>query len=321
MSAVGNGSSGLVGVILAAGKGARLRPFSQTLPKPILPICNQPLLGYQLELLKRCGADEVLIVIGHLGYTIVNALGDGSRWGVSIRYVEQRETLGLAHALGKLEPHIDSPFVLLLGDIYLTTGDLRPMIGRVLAGEINGCLASKPEGDPEMIRRNFAIVAEPDGRVRRVIEKPSYVESSIKGCGLYVFDQHVFDAIRRTPRTAMRDEYEITDSIQIMIDDGRRVFHSPIVEQDMNLTFPDDLLHVNQIELGKRGLGRLVPDDVTVPEGSDLAGTVIGPGVTFAHPIRLTNSLVLAGARLDHQADHDRVIVHADSIIQCEEPA
>lgn len=310
----------LGGVILAAGKGARLRPFSETLPKPILPICNQPLLGFQLELLKRYGVDEVIIVIGHLGYTIVDALGDGSRWGVSIRYVEQQETLGLAHALGKLERYIDSPFMLLLGDIYLTMGDLRPMIDRVLSGEITGCLATKVERDPEMIRRNFAVVAEPDGRVQRVIEKPRYIQSEIKGCGLYVFDQHIFDAIRRTPRTAMRDEYEITDSIQIMINDGGRVFHTPVVMEDVNLTFPDDLLHLNLIDLEKRGLDQLVSEDVTVPDGSVLGGSVIGEGVTFTEPVVLTNSLVFPGERIEHLAAHDHVIVHDGTVIPCRHP-
>jgi dTDP-glucose pyrophosphorylase len=308
----------LVGVILAAGKGTRIYPFSETLPKPILPVCNQPLLACQLEFLRDHGAREVIIVIGHLGYTIVDALGDGRRWGVSIRYVEQRETLGLAHAVGKLEQFIDSPFMLLLGDIYLTTGDLRPMIDRVQSGEINGCLASKIEPDPEMIRRNFAIIFEPDGRVRRVIEKPRYIRSTIKGCGLYVFDQHIFDAIRRTPRTAMRDEYEITDSIQIMIDDGHRVYHSPVVEEDMNITFPEDLLHVNRMELRKRGLGQLVSEDVEVPPGSDLTGSVIGAGVTLDRPVRLNHSLVFAGARFAHLGDHDHIIAYGDSTIQCQ---
>jgi NDP-sugar pyrophosphorylase family protein len=95
-------SSKVMGVILAAGRGTRIYPFSEQLPKPILPVCNQPLLAYQLEFLKRHGAAEVLIVIGHLGYAIVDALGDGRRWGVRIKYVEQQETLGMAHAVGKL---------------------------------------------------------------------------------------------------------------------------------------------------------------------------------------------------------------------------
>jgi len=310
-------SARLVGVILAAGKGTRIYPFSETLPKPILPVCNQPLLAHQLEFLKRHGVDEVIVVIGHLGYAIVDALGDGRRWGVSIRYVEQRETLGMAHAVGKLERYIESPFVLLLGDIYFITGDLRPAIARVVTGEINACLASKIEPDPDMIRRNFAILAEPDGRVRRVIEKPRYVRSTVKGCGLYVFDQHIFDAIRRTPRTAMRDEYEITDSIQIMIDDGHAVYHSPVVQDDMNVTFPEDLLHVNLMELRRRGLARLIGEGVTAPAGTVLDGSVVGPGASFAHPVRLTNSLVFAGSRINELPDHDHIIVHGDSTIQC----
>jgi dTDP-glucose pyrophosphorylase len=309
-------STKLVGVILAAGKGTRIYPFSETLPKPVLPVCNRPLLACQLDFMKQYGITEVILVIGHLGYSIVDALGDGSRFGVSIRYVEQTETLGMAHALGKLEPYVNSPFMLLLGDIYFTIDDLGPMISKVLSGEINACLASKIERDPEMIKRNFAIV-ETDGRVERVIEKPRYVKSRLKGCGLYVFDQSVFDAIRRTPRTAMRDEYEITDSIQIMINDGNVVYHSPVVLNDMNVTFPEDLLHVNLTELGKRQLTQLVGNGTSLPLGTVVQGSVIGDRVTFANPIKLTNSLVFAGSRVQHATDQDHVIIHGELTIPC----
>ena len=112
----------------------------------------------------------------------------------------------------------------------------------MLSGEVNANLVSMDEPDPEMVRRNFVIQADEPAACTRVIEKPRYVDSQLKGCGLYVFDPHIFDAIRRTPRTAMRDEYEITDSIQILIDDGYVVHHHPIVERDLNLTKPEDLL-------------------------------------------------------------------------------
>ncbi|HEX4932306.1 MAG TPA: sugar phosphate nucleotidyltransferase [Gemmatimonadaceae bacterium] len=313
--------SRVVGVILAAGKGTRIYPFSADLPKPILPVCNQPLLSYQLEFLKRHGVTDVTIVIGHLGYAIVAALGDGRRWGVNIRYVEQRETLGMAHAVGKLEPHIHDPFILLLGDIYFITKDMAPMIARVASGEINACLASKVEHDPEMIRRNFAIMEDADGRVRRVIEKPRHARSTIKGCGLYMFDLNVFDAIRRTPRTAMRDEYEITDSIQIMIDDGHRVYHSPLVDDDMNLTYPHDLLRLNLIELQRRGVPHLVGRDVSMPPGTVVDGSVIGDDVVIEHPIRITNSLVFEGTRISETHDLDHVVVFGENIMQCDRAA
>ena len=313
-----NSSTRLKGVIRAAGKGTRMYPFSETLPKPILPVCNRPLLSTQLDFMRGYGITEVIVVIGHLGYAIVDALGDGSSQGMKIRYVEQSETLGMAHAVGKLEQYIDSPFMLLLGDIYLTTDDLGPMIRSVLAGEINACLASKVESDPDMIRRNFAIMEEDGGRVRQVIEKPRYVESRLKGCGLYMFDQNIFDAIRRTPRTAMRDEYEITDSIQILINDGHVVHHSTVVKDDMNLTFPHDLLRANLMELQRQQLTELVAENTALPAGTAVHNCVVGGNVSFSHPINLTNSLVLSGAQVTESVDLDHVIVHGEGTVHCD---
>src|SRR5690606_34295729 len=198
--------------------------------------------------MRECGIGDIHIVVGHLGYQVARAFGDGSDHGVRIHFVEQETTLGLAHAVGALESRVQLPFVLMLGDIYFhLKAPLRPVMDQVLRGEANANLVSMYEPDPEMMRRNFVIRADEHGRVRRVIEKPRYAEGQLKGCGLYVFDQHIFDAIRRTPRTAMRDEYEITDSIQILIDDGWIVRHQPIVERDLNLTRPDDLLMINLI--------------------------------------------------------------------------
>jgi dTDP-glucose pyrophosphorylase len=275
-------------------------------------------MACHLEFMKRHGITDIIIVIGHLGYSIVDALGHGTRYGISIRYVEQAETLGMAHALGQLERYVDSPLMLLLGDIYFTTSDLSPMIKSVLTGEVNGCLASKIEPDPDMIKRNFAIIEGEDGRVHRVIEKPRYVKSALKGCGLYLFDQNIFDAIRRTPRTAMRDEYEITDSIQIMINDGHVVCHSPVIKSDMNLTFPEDLLQVNLMDLRRRQLPELIGNDTVIPAGTIVDGSVIGDAVHFENPIRLTNSLVFAGSNVSHHTDQDHVIIHGDNTIQCD---
>ena len=217
--------------------------------------------------MRDCGIADVHIVVGHLGYQVASAFGDGSSYGVHIHFVEQESTLGLAHAVGALESRIQVPFLLMLGDIYFhLKAPLRPLCEEVLSGEVNANLVSMYEPDPEMVRRNFVIQADDNGRVRRVIEKPRYVDSQLKGCGLYVFDPHIFDAIRRTPRTAMRDEYEITDSIQILIDDGYVTHHHPIVERDLNLTKPADLLTINLIELERSGLSHLVDASARLPQ-------------------------------------------------------
>jgi len=307
-----------VGVILAAGKGARMYPFSERSPKPILPILNRPLLTHQIDVMRESGIADIHMVVGHLGYQVARAFGDGSHHGVRIHFIEQESTLGLAHAVGALEARVQLPFVLMLGDIYFQLkAPLRPLIDEVLDGAVNANLVSMYEPDPEMMRRNFVIQADSAGRVTRVIEKPRYVDSQLKGCGLYVFDQHVFDAIRRTPRTAMRDEYEITDSIQILINDGWTVHHHPIVERDLNLTKPADLLAINLIELDRRGLTELVGEHVRMPDGARIHRSVIGEGVLIRHPIRISNSVIMPHVVVDARQDLDCVVMDGEHSVYC----
>jgi dTDP-glucose pyrophosphorylase len=320
VNAVNDFDGRMVGVILAAGKGARMYPFSERSPKPILPILNRPLLAHQIDVMRDCGIREVHIVVGHLGYQVARAFGDGSDHGVHIHFVEQETTLGLAHAVGALEQRVQLPFVLMLGDIYFhLQAPLRPLMEEVLGGGVNANLVSMYEPDPEMMRRNFVIQADEHGRVHRVIEKPRYIDSQLKGCGLYVFDQHIFDAIRRTPRTAMRDEYEITDSIQILINDGWIVHHHAIVERDLNLTKPEDVLAINLIELDRRGLPHLIADRVTLPAGTRIERSIIGEGVLVRHPIRIVNSVILPNAVIDAKHDLDGVVMDGEHTIYCPE--
>ena len=308
----------MVGVILAAGKGARMYPFSERSPKPILPILNRPLLAHQIEVMRDSGITDIHIVVGHLGYQVASAFGDGANYGVRIRFVEQESTLGLAHAVGALESRVQVPFLLMLGDIYFhLKAPLRPLCDQVLSGEVNANLVSMYEPDPAMMRRNFVIQADDAGRVRRVIEKPRYVDSQLKGCGLYVFDPHIFDAIRRTPRTAMRDEYEITDSIQILINDGYVVHHHPIVERDLNLTKPDDLLAINLIELERSGLPHLIDESVSLPEGARIVRSVIGKGVVITHPIKISRSVIMHGVTVTATSDLDSVVMDGEHTVYC----
>jgi dTDP-glucose pyrophosphorylase len=308
----------MVGVVLAAGKGARMYPFSERSPKPILPILNQPLLSHQIDVMRDCGIGEVHIVVGHLGYQVARSFGEGSHHGVRIHFVEQESALGLAHAVGALESRVQLPFVLMLGDIYFhLKASLRPVMEQVLDGTVNANLVSMLEPDPSMMRRNFAIQADERGRVHRVIEKPRYVDTQLKGCGLYVFDQHIFDAIRRTPRTAMRDEYEITDSIQILINDGWIVHHCPIVERDLNLTKPEDLLAINLMELDRRGLSQVIAEHVVLPPGTRVERSVIGEGVLVRHPIRISNTVILPNVVVDAAHDLDCVVMDSEHSVYC----
>jgi dTDP-glucose pyrophosphorylase len=308
----------MVGVILAAGKGARMFPFSDRHPKPILPILNRPLIARQIDVMREVGLTQIYVVVGHLGYQIAGVLGGGAQYGVELHMVGQESTLGLAHAVGALEPMVRGPFLLMLGDIHFhLNAPLRPLIDDVFEGRSNASLVSMHEPDIEMVRRNFVIQADDSGRVSRVIEKPRYVDSQLKGCGLYVFDQHIFDAIRRTPRTAMRDEYEITTSIQILIDDGYIVHHRPIVERDLNLTKPDDLLVINLLELKRQGLSALVDPSVVSPPGTRIENSVIGADVQILHPIRIANSVIMPGVIVDSTTDLDAVVMNGEHTVHC----
>lgn len=308
----------MVGVILAAGKGARMYPFSEQHPKPILPVLNEPLIARQVRVMKGLGLTTIYVVVGHLGYQIAGVLGNGASLGVELHLVGQESTLGLAHAVGALETYVQLPFLLMLGDIHFhLKAPLRPLIDDVLDGRCNASLISMYEPDPAMVRRNFVIRADDAGRVSRVIEKPRYVDSQLKGCGLYVFDPHIFDAIRQTPRTAMRDEYEITTSIQILIDDGYVVKHYPIVERDLNLTKPEDLLLINLLELKRQGLGALIDPSAVLPAAATVENSVIGAQAVVRHPIRITNSVIMSGVVVDSDTDLDSVVMSSDATVHC----
>ncbi len=311
-SAVDDGA--LVGVILAAGKGTRIAPFSDRYPKPVLPVLGKPLIQHQVECLRDLGVRRVLIVIGHLGYEIVRALGDGGSLGVHIEYVDQGPTLGIAHALGKLEERIDRPFMLFLGDIFFLNSNLPAMAALLGPDDVRGVLAVKEEPSVAAIRRNFVVMEDAKGFVTRVIEKPQHPRTRLKGCGLYLFDPVFFDAVRRTPRTALRDEYEITDAIQIFLDDGNRVKAAHVIEDDLNLSYPPDLLDVNLKVLGAREhVGR----DVRLAKGCRIEHSVLMDGVTVEQPITIRQCLIFPGVTITGSADLERRIVTADHVIDC----
>ena len=304
----------LLGVILAAGKGTRLQPFSERYPKPILPILGRPLLEYQIACLRELGVRRVIIVIGHLGFEIVRVLGDGRHLGVEIEFVDQGRTLGIAHAVSRLEPLVDQPFMLFLGDIFFVHDDLPRMVAMLGRDGVRGVLAVKDEPSIEAVRRNFVVLEDGDGFVKRVIEKPQYPPSRLKGCGLYLFDPVFFDAARRTPRTAMRDEYELTDAIQIFVDDGHRVRAARVVRDDLNLSTPSDLLDINLKLLGD---GNHIGKDVRLAPGCRVEHSVILDGATVTHPIEIRDTLVFPGVAVTATSDFRRAIVTADRVIEC----
>lgn len=295
--------AGVTGVVLAAGLGSRIKPLSFDMPKPLLPICNKPIMQYQIEAMAASGITDIIVVVGYLKEKIMGYFGDGGSLGVNIRYIEQEKALGIAHAVGTLEGHIDGPFLLFLGDIFTIHRALSSVMETFRSNDSTVVLVVKKEANTEFIKRNFAIQLNPDETVKKVIEKPRYAINDLKGCGIYLFDLPVFDAIRRTPRTALRDEYEITNSIQILIEDGYRVNIADAVEWDMNVTVPEDLLECNLRMLSKTPGASVIGANVTLPRGTSVINSVIGDGVRVLSPIRIKDSVILPGVSIEGSED------------------
>lgn len=304
------------GVILAAGAGVRIRPLSLSIPKPLLPVCNKPIVQYQIEEMKKIGIKEIIIVVGHLKNKIAEYFRDGRKLGVKISYVEQREALGIAHAVGQLEDRIHTPFLLWLGDIFFIPRDIGLMLKIYSEKQACAVLAVKKEDDYHLLKKNFAVLLHASGMVSRVIEKPRYFHGNLKGCGIYFFDLNIFDAIRRTPRTAMRDEYEITNSIQILIEDGFPVYPAEVIQWDMNITYAVDLLYCSQFQLRRLKKDKVVGNNSKIHPQADIKHSVIGNNVSIKFPVKIQDSVILDNVSWIHKKDIISSLVTASSIIR-----
>ncbi|MCH7910263.1 MAG: hypothetical protein IIB38_11675, partial [Candidatus Hydrogenedentes bacterium] len=200
--------------------------------------------------------------------------------------------------------------LLTLGDIFFDT----PTLTDLWAGDdaAAAVLAVREEPDAEALQRNFSVELKADGTVSRLVEKPQTSDITLKGCGLYLFEDTIFEAIRATPRSALRNEYELTDAIQILVDSGKRVVPAPVIEWDINLTFIEDLLTCNLHELEKRGLDSLVGQDSRIGDEVELLQTVVGDRVALDGPIHLERCVVQSGVMLKASGEPLR---YSDAVI------
>jgi glucose-1-phosphate thymidylyltransferase len=310
-------SNAYMGAILAAGRGSRMGRLGEDIPKALLPIGNRHLIEYQIEQMRDLGLGEIAVLIGHRGYQITKVLGDGERLGVRLHYVEQTKTAGIAYALGLLEPVLDRPFMLMLGDIFFTPLDLRDMMTTFEHHDCRAVLATKTEDNALAIRKNFAILQDEGGRVQRVIEKPRHVPNRHKGVGLYLFDPVIFDAIRRTPRTALRDEYELTHAIQVMIEDAHPVRASDCIADDVNLTFLSDLLLCNLRVIASLRNQNLVDPSARLHPHAVMDRAVVGRGAVVEKAITVRRSVILADSIVSTGQDLDGFVISPYEMIDC----
>lgn len=288
----------ITGVILAAGRGTRMSRLDTDLPKVVLPILNVPIVCHQLEIMERLGIKRVFIVVGYNGHEVVRHIERYRSFNLEIEYKHQAQTLGIAHSIAILEPWVCGPVLTFLGDVFFVAPQIEMVLDEYEASDTKGVLVAVREEDHAVIGRNYCIVTNDAGDVTRVIEKPRFPTSNLKGVGIYLFDPVVFDSIRRTPRTAMRDEYEITEAIQIMINDGYRIRTSLCISDDLNLTYPEDLLSINLKLLDASGADKLVASSAVVGSDVQVERSIIGAGAQIGDGSTVENSVVFADCRL-----------------------
>src|SRR5215204_4258338 len=280
------------GLILSGGKGTRLRPLTYTSAKQLVPVANKPVLFYGIESLAAAGIQEIGIVVGDTEAEIRAAVGDGSRWGVRIEYIPQDAPRGLAHAVKISEPFIGrDPFVMYLGDNLLNKGIthfVEEFQREKPAAQI--LLARVP--DPQM----FGVAQLENGRVVRLVEKPKEPIGDLALVGVYMFGPQVFESVNRiTP--SFRNELEITDAIQDLIDRGLTVRPHIVDGWWKDTGKLEDMLEANRLILEtldrriegtcdaeSRVEGKVVIEAGAVIERSVIRGpAIIGKGARIIH--------------------------------------
>lgn len=226
-------------VILAAGKGTRMGPLTENRPKVMLPVANKPILEHIILTLEMAGIRDFLIVTGYRKEIISEYFKDGSKYGVNIEYVEQKMQKGTADAIGSVRDLIDERFLVTNGDVLARGSDIK----NLLKTEGDVVIASKKVASPE----EYGILYVKGNRVEKIVEKPKSSISDIANAGIYVFSPEIFDAIDNT-KPSLRGEYEITDSIQSMIDSGK-LSGFILLEKWQDIGFPWHMLEANEILL------------------------------------------------------------------------
>jgi glucose-1-phosphate thymidylyltransferase len=280
------------GLILSGGKGTRLRPLTYTSAKQLVPVANKPVLFYGIEAIANAGIREIGIVVGETQAEIRAAVGDGSRWGVRVQYIEQDAPRGLAHAVKISRDYIgDQPFVMYLGDNLLNRG-ITHFVQEFDREKPSAQILLTRVADPQQ----FGVAELRDGKVVRLVEKPREPIGDLALVGVYMFGPEVFESVNRI-KPSFRNELEITDAIQDLIDRGLTVRPHLVDGWWKDTGKLEDMLEANRLILDT--LERRV--EGTVDAESRVEGkVVIEPGAVIERSVVRGPAIIGRGARIIH---------------------
>jgi glucose-1-phosphate thymidylyltransferase len=318
-------------LILAGGAGTRLRPITHTRAKQLVPVANKPILFYGIEAMVDAGITEIGVIVGDTRDEVMGALGDGSAFGASITYIPQDEPLGLAHCvLIAREFLADDDFVMYLGDNLLEQdlGAFTAAFEEARAG------ASPPDAQillkqvPDPHRFGIAVLDDA-GDVVTLVEKPAGPPSDLALVGVYLFDPSIHEAVASI-EPSPRGELEITDAIQWLVDQGRRVRCELLTGWWIDTGKLTPLLEANRLLLermdthiaGSVDTSSVIDGRVHVGEGariinSTIRGPVsIGPDALIEDSFIGPFSAVGARCRVAHSEIEHSVLMDDSSVIE-----
>lgn len=298
------------GLILSGGKGTRLRPLTFTSAKQLVPVANKPVLFYAIEDLVAAGIDDIGIVVGQTAPEIKAAVGSGERWNAKVTYIEQPDPLGLANAVVVAESYIqDEPFIMYLGDNMLENS-VAPFVQSFKENNWDCQVLLKKVANWDQ----FGVAELENGRVKRLVEKPREFVSDLALVGIYMFNHHIFEAVHNI-KPSWRNEYEITDAIQYLLDHNYHVHPRVLEGWWIDTGKLEDMLEVNHLVLDKltpsvEGLvdadsqikGKVIVDSgaeiinsnirgpVIIGKGTRIVNSYIGPYTAIHHGCTITNS-------------------------------
>jgi glucose-1-phosphate thymidylyltransferase len=283
------------GLILSGGFGTRLRPLTYTGAKQLIPVANKPIIYYGIESLVAAGIKELGIVVGNTAEEVKEAVGDGTRWNISVQYIHQEAPLGLAHAIKVSQGFLgNDSFVMYLGDNLLREG-VDDFVRNFSKNNPNSLILLTEVKNPQ----EFGVaVVNDDGSIQQLIEKPKDPPSNLALVGVYIFDKSIHIAIDHI-KPSWRNELEITDAIQWLLDNQYKVESHMVKGWWKDTGKPDDIIEANllvleDIDTAQNGSvedsnlsGRICTGD-----GSVIIKSVIRGPVIIGKNARIINSYI-----------------------------
>ena len=331
------------GIILHGGHGTRLRPLTHTGPKQLLPIANKPMSQYCLEAIRDCGINDIAIIIGGIGSQKVKEYyGDGTEFGVKLTYVEQDEPKGIAHAINLCKDFIgNEKFLTFLGDNIIQKS-IQNVSKQFEESDDDATVLLCEVKNPEQ----FGIAIVTDNKITKIMEKPKNPPTNLAVTGIYFLTPKFFKIYSKL-KPSWRNELEITDALQIMLDEQNKISFEMITDYWKDTGTPNDIIHANAeilknmkpYFLGIQKLNSKISGNVMlgknslVLENSHVIGpciigddciigpnTILGPNVSIDDKTKTSNcpihnSIIMKNCLIDSEISLDNSIIASNSKI------